>query len=909
MSDKKDLDYDVMVVGAGTAGMEASLSLGDMGFKVLLVEKDPSIGGRTILLSKVFPTLDCASCISTPKMAQSLHHPNITLMTYSEVDGVTKNADGTFHVNMHKKPTYVDQTTCTGCGQCEEVCTVPIPDEYNYNMIARRAAHIPFPQAIPKKAVISRSAQPPCTHTCPAGVKPSGFVSLVRSGKYEEGFKLHLADAPLVGSLSRACYAPCEGECTRDDMEGSVNIRAIKRFMVDWYYDRHPEPDYGPVETQLDSKVAIIGSGPGGLTAAFHLAKQGHQVTVFESEPQAGGMLRHGMPAYRMPKSLLDRDIMNITALGVEIKTNTPVESIASLKDAGYDAVFVGVGNQNPRIIPITGNNLADVTDCMSFLKDTNVGDELPDIEDKDFVVLGGGNVALDVARAAVRMGTKSVSIVCLEEKDKMPALDFEVREADEEGITFYTGVSTKRIYTDDAGNSILEVLKVDKIDFDENGRMTGFSTADGSEQQIPADVVVMAVGLSPSTIRVESELELKGNKTIPVNEQTLQTADPMVFAGGDAVLGPSIIVEAMGQGRKAAFYIDRMLKGESLDVGFELELEIADKEEIISCSSNCSSIPPTAIRELEPHKRIQSFEAYEETMTESEARDSANRCLGCGECSQCQECVNVCPGDCINFNMNPEPLEMTVGSVIISTGYEILDPAGKELMGYGKYPNVISGPQMDRLLAPTRPYNGVLRPSDGREPESIAIVLCNGSRDHTVCNPLCCRIGCMYSAKHAQLVMGALPMADVTIYYIDFRAFGKGYDEFYEQSKGMGVEYTKGKVARIDELEGGNLKVHYEDMEGEGGLKEAEHDMVVLTVGFLPNLESLKLFKGSELEADEFAYIKEPDATSQPGRTNIEGLFAAGTVIGARDIPDTVLHACASSAQAAGYIQKLRNS
>ena len=192
---------------------------------------------------------------------------------------------------------------------------------------------------------------------------------------------------------------------------------------------------------------------------------------------------------------------------------------------------------------------------------------------------------------------------------------------------------------------------------------------------------------------------------------------------------------------------------------------------------------------------------------------------------------------------------------------------------------------------------------------ENIAIVLCNGSRDHTICSPLCCRVGCMYSAKHAQLVMGALPLADVTIYYIDIRAFGKGYDEFYEQSKGMGVQYTKGKVARIDEEENGNLQVYYEDMESDGGMKKAEHDLVVLTVGFLPNLESLKLYKGGEVETDEFAYIREPDASAEPSRTNIDGLFAAGTVIGARDIPDTVLHACASSAQAAGYIQKLRNA
>lgn len=909
MSDKNNMDYDVMVVGAGTAGMEASLSLGDMGYKVLLVEKNPSIGGKTILLSKVFPTLDCASCISTPKMASSAHHPNITLMTYSEVDGVTKNADGSFHVQMHKKPTYVDQVTCTGCGQCASACTVPMPDEYNYDMIARRAAHIPFPQAVPKKAVISRGGQSPCMHTCPAGVKPSGYVSLVRAGKYEEAFNLHLADAPLVGCLSRACYAPCEGECTRDEMEGSVNIRAIKRFMVDWYYERHAEPDYGPVEEQLDTRVAIIGGGPGGLTAAFKLAKQGHQVTVFEAESHAGGMLRNGMPAYRLPNHIIDRDIKNITALGVEIKTGTKVESIASLKEQGFDAVFVGVGNQHPRIIPIEGKDLAEVTDCMEFLKETNVGDELPDIEGKDFVVLGGGNVALDVARAAVRMGTKSVSIVCLETMEKMPAHDFEVREAVEEGIKLYNGVSTKRIFKNDAGKSMLEVLEVESINFDEKGRMTGFSVAEGTEQHIKADVVVMAVGLAPSTAIFENELDLNPNKTIKTSEQTLQTSDPMVFAGGDAVLGPSIITEAMGQGSRAAFYIDRMLKGESLAVPYGDELDMADKEEIIADAKDCSCTTPIAIRELEPEKRIQSFEPYEETMTESEARASANRCLGCGECSQCQECVKACPADCINFNMKPDQMELTVGSVIVSTGYEILDPGGKELMGYGKYPNVISGPQMDRLLAPTRPYNGVLRPSDGKEPENIAIVLCNGSRDHTVCNPLCCRIGCMYSAKHAQLVMGALPLADVTIYYIDIRAFGKGYDEFFEQSKGMGVQYKKGKIARIDELEGGDLEIHYEDVEGGGGIKQARHDLVVLTVGLLPNLESLQLFKGGDVDSDEYAYIREPDPTSQPGRTNIDGFFAAGTVIGARDIPDTVLHACASSAQAAGYIEQLRKA
>ena len=302
----------------------------------------------------------------------------------------------------------------------------------------------------------------------------------------------------------------------------------------------------------------------------------------------------------------------------------------------------------------------------------------------------------------------------------------------------------------------------------------------------------------------------------------------------------------------------------------------------------------------------MQSFETYEGAYTETEAREAANRCMGCGECSQCQQCVQVCPAHCIDFTMRDERSSMDVGSVVLATGFEILDPGRKELLGYGRYPNVISGLQMDRLLAPTRPYNAVLRPSDGKVPDNIGIVLCNDSRDQTVGNPLCCRVGCMYSAKHAQLIMGALPLADITIYTIDARAFGKGYDEFYEQSRAMGVQYVRGKVARVEEVETGNLRVHYENLSG-GGMQTMEHDLLVLTVGLLPNLESLKLVRGATLEADEFSYVREPDAVAEPGRTSVDGLFVAGAAIGARDIPDTVLHAGAAAAQAAAYVEKVR--
>jgi heterodisulfide reductase subunit A2 len=905
LTDKSGPDYDVMVVGGGVAGMESAASLGDMGYRVLLVEKQPSIGGRAILLSKVFPTLDCASCVVTPKMAAAAHHPNIDVKVYTEVESLARNAKGNFAVELRQKTSYVNSDACTGCGKCEAACTVTLPDEYNYNLVTRRVAHIPFPQAVPKKAVINRRGEAPCTFTCPANVKASGYVSLVRAGRYKEAFNLHLENAPLVGCLARSCYAPCEEDCTRCAKGETVHLRGIKRFLADHYYAEHAEPEYGPPQPRLDTRVAIVGSGPAGLSAAFYLARKGHQVTVFEAETQAGGMLRTGIPAYRLPNDVVDRDIKNVTALGVEIKTSTPVGSVAELKAQGFHAVFIATGASDERKLGVEGEDLDGVMGCMAFLRETKIGTP-PNVRGRTVLVIGGGNSAIDPARSAIRLGAKRVIIQYRRGRDEMPAHDWEVKGAIEEGAELMLLSTPKRFLGKHGRLQAVECLKMKLGGPDASGRRRP-EVVEGSETRLPIDFAVRAIGLNPSTASFTSELAHQAG-LLTADAKTMQTADPAVFAGGDCVTGPTMIIKAISQGRRAAFYMHRFLKGESLDVEFEALLEKADKAVVLEESKSFRQRSPVPQPMMTLAERQRTFDCYERAMTDQQARQEAHRCMNCGQCSQCRECVNVCPASSIDFSLRDVSKQLTVGAVVLSVGFKILDPAAKKPLSYATLPDVIDGPQMDRLLAPTRPYNSVLRPSDGKQPENIAFVLCNGSRDHSLCNPLCCRIGCMYAVKQAQLAMGALPLADVTIYTIDVRAFGKGYDEFYEQSKAMGVQFVKGKAARIQRLENGNMELYYEDMEDAGGLKKREHDLIVLTVGFLPNTDAFKLYKGGELGADEFHYVKEIDPISEPGRTTVDGLFAAGAILGARDIPDTVLHAGAAAAQAAAYLERTRS-
>jgi heterodisulfide reductase subunit A len=781
-------------------------------------------------------------------------------------------------------------------------CTVAVPDQFNADLVARRAAYIAFPQAVPKKAVVDRPGTSPCTFDCPAGIKAHGYVSLARSGDYEKAFNLVLESTPLVGSLGRACFAPCEDACSRGSLEGAVPIRRIKRFLADTHYASGNL--LGATRAQQNGRrVAIVGSGPAGLTAAWQLGRLGYKITVFEAAPVAGGALGLTIPDYRLPGEVVAQDVGNVTAIGVEIEVNHPVDDLEALRRDGFDAVLVATGTGKAARLGVPGEDLRGVLPSLAFLQASKLGG-IGDLKDKHVVVVGGGNVAIDAARSARRLGAASVQQVCLEQRIQMPAFSWEIDEALEEGVALHDGWGVAAVLGRDTVRGI--DLKRCTAVFDQAGRFSP-SYDERVRTTIGCDVVIVAIGMGPDTAVFGQTLPLRSNRTIDVDPRTLQSKVPHIFACGDVVTGATMITTAVGQGRRAAYMIDRWLRKEpfAADV-FDQRLPQVLPEDVLRRQKSHSRKDPVSSGKTFVATPT-DFHEIELPLTEDEVHHSAGRCLDCGVCSECHECVNVCPAGAIHLDMRPQRIDADVGTVIVSTGFKLFPADLKPQYGYGRYKNVITGMQMDRLLAPTRPYNTVLRPGDGRLPDRIAYVMCTGSRDQTVGNPLCSEICCMYSIKQNQLIMGALPLADVTVFTIDVRTMGKGYDEFYVQAGAMGANFIKGRIAEIRELDNGNLILRYEDIEQGGAVRESEFDLVVLAVGVQPNLETKKLFGEDTLQHDACHYVEEVDEDLNPGQTNIPGVFVAGAASGAKDIPESILHAGAAVAQAAAYAERMK--
>ncbi|MDP2991094.1 MAG: FAD-dependent oxidoreductase, partial [Kiritimatiellota bacterium] len=897
----------VMVVGGGIAGMQASLDLADAGFKVYLVEKQTAIGGHMAALDKTFPTNDCAMCTISPRLAATAGHRNIEVMTNTELLKLDGEA-GQFTATVRRNPRFIDALKCTACGDCTSVCPIVVTDKFNGELNQRKAVYKLYPQAVPNAFAIEKKGDAPCRDACPAGQRAQGYIAHIREGNYTEAMRVIKEDNPFPGICGRICNHRCETACNRNLVDEPISIAALKRFVTDQVYAQPYQPPQ-PAERKLEERVAVIGSGPCGLTAAKDLVQAGYGVTIFEALPVAGGMLRVGVPEYRLPTWIINREIQEILDLGVELRLNTPVENLDDLFAQGYAAALIAVGAHEGRKLPIPGADHPDVLVNTHFLRDVRMGNA-PDLTGRHVLVLGGGNVAMDCARTAVRLGAKQVDMAFLENRATMPALVEEVAEAEEEGICIFPARSFTRIFSNDGRISGVEAVNVSSMRFESDGSLS-LETQPDSEHTLPCDTVIFAIGQRAGLAFIPEDggVGITRQRTVAVNPNTFATSRAGVFAAGDATTGTAFVVDAVASGHKAADNIHKFLRGENMELREHAELgvvKLTPTEVAARMRSGEIAVQPRVrMAALDAASRCQSFEEVSRGYTEEEARAEASRCLQCGICSECLSCYYKCAAKAINHNDAARSELIEVGAVIMASGFETYDARQIGEYGFGRYPNVVTAMQYERILSPTGPYSGHLkRPSDGTGPKRIAWIQCVGSRraDREWCSAVCC----MYATKQTLITQEHAPGTECTVFYIDFRAYGKGFDAYFERAKESGVRYVRAMPSAIREDPAtGNLEIQYALPDGR--VPTETFDMVVLSVGMQAPQGMRRLAEDLGVNLTQAGFCQTTNLS--PLDTSRAGVYVCGTFAEPKDIPETVMSASAAAAKAMTLLAEARHT
>ena len=470
---------------------------------------------------------------------------------------------------------------------------------------------------------------PPCNNACPAGEDIQGWLYQAESGDYESAWRALVANNPMPAVMGRVCYHPCEGACNRAHLDSAVGINSVERFLGDeaikrgWAFDE-PAPYSG-------KRVLVVGAGPSGLSAAYHLARLGHAVTIREAGPMAGGMMRFGIPSYRLPRDVLDAEIRRILDLGVELELNARVDDILDAMTEGpFDAAFLAVGAHIAKRAYIPANEAAKILDAVQVLRGME-GEEKP-LLGRRVVVYGGGNTAIDVARTAKRLGAEEAMIVYRRTRERMPAHDFEVQEALEEGVLIKWLSTIKQ-----AGE---QSITIEKMALDAKG----VPQPTGEFETLEADSVVLALGQDVDLSLLSRVPDMQVEDGVVKVGPNMMTSHPGLFAGGDMVPAERTVTVAIGHGKKAARHIDAWLRGGAHDPGPKHEVAAFEKLNTWYYSDASKTVRPV----LDLQKRITSFDEVVMALDEDTALFEARRCLSCGNCFECDNCYGVCPDNAV---------------------------------------------------------------------------------------------------------------------------------------------------------------------------------------------------------------------------------------------------------------------
>jgi NADPH-dependent glutamate synthase beta subunit-like oxidoreductase len=497
--------------------------------------------------------------------------------------------------------------------------------------------------AVPGTSGAEKQGTSPCKAECPAHIDVQGYVSLAAKGKFQEALELIKEASPFPSICGRVCAHPCESACNRGGIDDPVANHSIERYLAD--LDLKAAKRYMPkIKDKRADKVAIIGSGPAGLSCAYYLAQEGYQVTIFEKDTEPGGMLTAGIPSYRLPREVVNAEIQLIRDMGVTIETGMEIGKdtiIAQLRKEGFKAFFTAIGTQACMELGIEGENLEGVYGGLDYLRQINRGESVK--LGKNVAIVGGGNTAMDAARSARRLGAENAFVLYRRGVEEMPANAEEIKECQEEGISIKTLTQPFRFIGENGRVKAIECTKMKLTEPDESGRPKP-EPVPGSEFTIEVDSVINALGQEAdwACLTPECACTLSDWGTMNVDPLTLQSDDPDIFAGGDAARGPRTVIEAIADGRQAAISIDRFILGRDLRLGRDQVFPtITDPQKEVY-----NKIDRVQMPRLDPQARIKSFDEVQKGLTEEMVLEEAKRCISCGTC-----CVQACPYDVMQFN------------------------------------------------------------------------------------------------------------------------------------------------------------------------------------------------------------------------------------------------------------------